>query len=286
MAVTTGTALLGAAALSAGAGAYSANQQAKAAKASGGQQIQPTAWESMPLDQQNAFLQSLSDASYYRERPDLFMPAPITSQQQQAIDYFANAAKGITPEQFATGLETYANPYGRQVLDNALNDMGNAYRVGSNNFNSLFGNSGFGSSAHTLGQAQMVSDYERNAGNLSAAVNASGFESAADKFLKQMGINAANNATLWDMGGTLQNQATATQRAPLEASNYLAKMAQGIPVAQSSSQPITPGQPIDYGKILQTAGNTFGTLYGAYNAYNQPNSGYAAGSSPWMSTIY
>lgn len=188
----------------------------------------PTGYQSLSPEAQQTYDYALQSAKGLS--PSSFGMAPITSQQQQAADYFATPISMISPEQFQSGISMFSNPFEEQVLKNTIADLNQQAQAGYRDIASIASDyGGFGSNRRGLLEAELQSNLLDTVGDISASSRAANFENAAARTLAEIGrvdaLNQQNAASLFDIGTQIQNTNTSQAQAEAAYYDYLAQMA-------------------------------------------------------------
>ena len=102
------------------------------------------------------------------------------------------AAQGYQPGMIADGMGNYQNPYQQQVIDNTQRQMREAYELADMNLTAEADAAGaFGGSRHGLAQAELASDFATGVGDMTARMNQSGFNTAAQLAQQDIGNTMA-----------------------------------------------------------------------------------------------
>lgn len=224
----------------------------------------PTGFQSLPAWAQQGFQSNFTNAQNLN--PSIFAPAPLTAEQNQAIDYFKAPADQLTPERFGNMLSIFSNPFEEQVLNNTIRDLTESSRGGWSDIGAFASDiGGYGSNRRGLLEAELQKNLLRTIGDVSATSRASNFETASQRAIDRIGqeeSNAFNKAqSLFDIGGIIQNQNTQAQQAELLKQQFLASLLQGIPTGggQTSSSTATGADPGMLAR-LSAGANAFGNI--------------------------
>lgn len=191
---------------------------------------QPTGFGTLPGFAQDAFKESVSRGTELTQDPSLFAPAPLTGEQQQAMGALSAGIDPTSASEFATGLETFFNPFEENVVQNAIGDIlkqGEGLRSDIGTSASAAG--GFGGTRQALLESELMNNILGSIGGVSARTRAGGFESAANRVLGDISRGQTVAGNLFNVGEVGRGINTATQQAPITANNYLAQLAQGLP---------------------------------------------------------
>lgn len=198
-------------------------------------------YSALPGFAQNAFQQGVTGIQgLASSNPNLFAPAGFNVNQQQAFDL---TNKGFTPtnsDTFGQNLNMFMNPYTNDVIKGTndqilLANQGLLSQLGGDATQA----GAFGSTRQGVAQAQQNKDSLTTIANTDAALNQSGYNTAANMAVNN--INQGNTnlqqqiSNLLGIGNQQQQQATAVQQAPLTALQALISAAQGLPASSNSS---------------------------------------------------
>jgi hypothetical protein len=207
----------------------------------------PTSFKSLPKEVQTAMLNMTKRGEQISLDPSIFQSAPITSQQQQAADYFGTPISAVTPEEFQQGLATYTNPFEEQVLQNTFRDLNQQARGSYGDIGTFASDiGGFGSNRRGLLEAELQKNLLGTVGNISATSRANNFENAAGRTLADINqmrtMNQQNMGSLFDIGSMFQQQQTQNKMAPATALGYFSDLLKTVPVGggQTSYTPLAP----------------------------------------------
>lgn len=140
----------------------------------------------------------------------------------------------LTGEQFGQQLSMFQNPYLEQTLNPAIQDL----QRGAQGFVSDIGSGataagGFGGTRQAALEGLTQRNLLEEIGRLSGNLRSQAYESAADRALSNIGnergLQRQSIFDLFGAGTARQDQATTQQQSPIEAINFLAALAQGVP---------------------------------------------------------
>lgn len=199
------------------------------------QLTQPTTFQTLPDFAQNAYRQSVNQATSLAQQPQLFAPAEFTPEQEQALSMMGRDFQPLTSEEYGQQLSMFQNPFIEQTLNPAIQDV----QRGARGFVSDIGSGateagGFGGTRQATLEGLTQRNLLEEIGRLSGNLRSQAYESASDRALNNIGIERGlQRQSIFDLfgaGSARQDQATAEKQAILNANNYLAALAQGVPV--------------------------------------------------------
>lgn len=204
----------------------------------------PTGYNSLSPQAQKTYDLALQNAGSLTA--DNFAPAPNTSEQLQAADYFAKPINTINQEQFNNGISMFSNPFEEQVLKNTIRDINQQAEGGFSDIASMASDvGGFGSNRRGLLESELQKNVLQTVGDVSSSSRASNFENAAMRTINDIGrvdsLNQQNMGSLFDIGTQFQNTATGIKNAPAQLQEYLANLAAMLAGGGASSSSTETG---------------------------------------------
>ncbi|MEE8208531.1 MAG: hypothetical protein V3T88_06230 [Nitrosomonadaceae bacterium] len=198
------------------------------------QSATPTGFGSLPGFAQEAFQQAVERGQTLSQQEGAFGPAALQPQQLQAIEQLGVAPDPLTQERFQEQLGIFFNPFEEQALQGTIGDIERTGRgllsdigIGATEAG------GFGGTRQAALESGQIRDIADIVGQISAQSRGRAFETAADRALGQIGreqeLGRQSTFDLLTGGGILQQQQQQQQQAPINAINFLASLAQGIP---------------------------------------------------------
>ena len=193
------------------------------------QVTQPTGFQTLP-----GFAQSGLETAVNRARgfdPSLFAPAPLTPEQTQAAGALSGLADIFTdPSAFGERLATFQDPFEEQVVQSTLDDIQRATAGSLSDIGAgATAAGGFGGTRQAILESDLLGDQARAIAASTGALRSQGFQNAIQNALSSIGQQADISGNLFNLGGALQNQATATQQAPIEAARFLGQISGLVP---------------------------------------------------------
>lgn len=227
----------------------------------------PTGFETLPGFAQEAFKTTIGRGQEFLGRPELFQQAPLTEQQQMALQTLASGLAPLTPETFQTGLRTFQDPFEEQVVQGAIRDIREGTLGELSDIGARAGEFGaFGGQRQALLESDALRRMGQQIGDVSGRLRSLGFQQAAEKTLSDIARQSQAAAVLFPLAETqrgIQQQAIQT---PLRQTEFLQDLLRGIPYG-GGTQKITETEaaPTDAEKIgqaLQIAASA-ATLFGS-----------------------
>jgi len=203
----------------------------KAKGSSAGQSA--SGYAALPEFAQTAWENLINQAQDTSGNLDTFKNAPTTALQTQGYGTLSDKYTPMTDEQFKTGVNQFMNPYTQDVI-NATNKT--LQQQAGEEFSKLAGDAtqagAFGGDRQGVAQSLIARDLNNTIAGNTAALNSSGFNTAASNainqyqntFNNQQGqavneVNAGNQQQLLD---------TQNQQAPASALSWLQQILSGL----------------------------------------------------------
>lgn len=192
---------------------------------------QPTAFQSLPGFAQDAFRTSVERGTSLAGQPELFAPVDFTPQQLQAAGQIEQLAGAFEPGAFQERISLFQDPFTENVLEGTIRDIqrgtqGTLADIGTG----ASAAGGFGGTRQALLEAEALRNEQQQIADASASIRSQAFNTALNSALQSIGQQAGLSSDLFNLGGQFQAQQTAEQQAPIQAANYLASLARGVPV--------------------------------------------------------
>lgn len=190
----------------------------------------PTGFETLPGFGQEAFRQAFSRASDVAKDPSAFSDAPLTPEQGLALSTLASGLAPTSADAFATGIETFGNPFEDQVVQSAIDDINRSTAGQFSDIGQLASEAGgFGGTRQALLESELFRNQQRNIGDISGRLRAQGFESAAQRTLGDIARQSQTAQALFPLAEIERGIATSERQAPARASQFLSNLALGLP---------------------------------------------------------
>jgi len=166
--------------------------------------------------------------------------------------------------EFATGLETFYNPYEEQVVQNAIGDILEQGAGMQSDISTIAsGAGGFGGTRQALLESELMSEMLDKIADISASTRSVGFENAANRVLGDIARSQEVAGNVFGLGDTERQIQTAQRQSPLSALQYLSGLTTTLPTGGGTvSTSRTAADPINSLGKLATGLGAFGTGFG------------------------
>lgn len=218
----------------------------------------PTGFETLPGFAQEGFKTTIGRGQEFLGRPELFAPAPLTEQQQMALQTLASGLAPLTPEAFQTGLRTFQDPFEEQVVQGAIRDIREGTLGELSDIGARAGQFGaFGGQRQALLESDALRRMGQQIGDVSGRLRSFGFQQAAEKTLGDIARQRQTAATLFPLAETQRGIQQQAIQVPLRQTEFLQNLLTGIPFGGGTERETeTAAAPTDteqIGQALQIA---------------------------------